>query len=136
MKTRKAILTLLFALIAVLSLGRTVKAQTVYSDNFQRANQDPLGTSWSWFGGYFQLNGDLIEPQYGGSTGYGGAYMYEGPIATDQFSQVTVGNVIYNGSFTGASVRMTNFQGGTAWYEFHTGGTHWEARAMSILRNI
>ncbi len=99
----------------------SVKAQTVYTDSFQRANENPLAAPWTWFGGNFQLLNNLIQPQFGAGNGYGGAYMYYGPYSTDQFSQVTVQSVVGE-SFVGAAVRMTNYNGGSAWYEFHTGG--------------
>jgi len=40
-----------------------------YSDNFQRANENPLATPWVWDGGYFQLLNDLIQPQFGSVDG-------------------------------------------------------------------
>jgi hypothetical protein len=109
-----------FALLAlVLTFVNVTKAQTVYSDEFLRANENPLASPWTWFGGYFQLSGNLIEPQFGASNGYGGAYMYYGPTATDQFSQVTVKTANAN-SFVGAMVRMTSLAGGASgWYELH-----------------
>jgi len=109
------------ALLLATLFPTIVKAQTTYSDNFQRANENPLKSPWVWFGGNFQLSNDVIEPQYGATSGYGGAYMYYGPSATDQFSQVTVKAVVGN-SFVGAAVRMTSYGGGNAWYEFHADG--------------
>lgn len=108
--------------IAFLAFAVGVGA-TTYSDTFQRANENPLKSPWIYFGGNFQLLNDLIEPQFGASNGYGGAYMYyNAPAAGDQFSQVTVKNVGGGVSFVGAAVRMTSYGGGAAWYEFHAGG--------------
>jgi hypothetical protein len=120
MKIKNIVCTIALAVVALLSVP-AAQAQTVYSDNFQRANENPLQAPWKWFGGYFQLFNNLIQPQFGASNGYGGAYMYEGPIATDQFSQITV-KTVNASSFVGAAVRYTHFGSGTAWYEFHTGG--------------
>jgi len=92
-----------------------------YSDNFQRANENPLKSPWVYFGGNFQLSGHLIEPQFGASNGYGGAYMYYGPVVGDQFAQVTV-KTINASSYAGPAVRMTTFKGGAAWYQFQFGG--------------
>jgi hypothetical protein len=92
-----------------------------YSDNFQRANENPLATPWVWDGGYFQLLNNLIQPQFGASNGYGGAYMYYGPVIGDQFSQVTVKTINAN-SYAGVMVRATTFNGASAWYQFHFDG--------------
>lgn len=94
----------------------------IYSDSFQRTNENPLASLWIWFGGYFQLLNNQVQPQFGGASGYGGAYMYYGATLTDQFSQVVVKNVGTSPSCAGPAVRMSVYNGGNAWYQFVTEG--------------
>jgi hypothetical protein len=92
------------------------------SDDFNRANADPIGGNWSTFLALgslnSQLNNHLIEPSVAGN---GLSFWNAASFPNDQWGEVTIHNVAHSG-FSGPTLRTNTASTHTDYWFYWQGG--------------
>ena len=119
--------------------GFNFNLNTLASDNFQRADANPIGGNWTQIhsaAGYTtsQIASNLVEPSAAGS--WADSYYNAVAFPNDQWSQITVQT--NNSSLTGPDARMNTSGADTCYrvYWRHIGGNLGSTGTLGITRYI